>query len=155
MNENAQSQASTGNHLLISAYGTYPNSPLLIVSRRISEAGCNLLDTRLSTVGRDVSLIALAAGSWDGIVKLESLLSRIERENQFKIAYYRTGPKPMQSNMLPYLVEVVAALPGKSTKILDAPLLVTGGLVLSSSLWSSRCRPGCWISASPFPSPPP
>ena len=109
MNENVQPQASSGNHLLISAYGTYPNSPLLIVSRRISEAGCNLLDTRLSTVGRDVSLIALAAGSWDGIVKLESLLGRIERENQFKITYYRTGPKPMQSNILPYLVEVVAA----------------------------------------------
>jgi glycine cleavage system transcriptional repressor len=109
LNENAQPQTSTGNHLLISAYGTYPNSPLLIVSRRISEAGCNLLDTRVSTVGRDVSLVALAAGSWDGIVKLESLLGRIERENQFKIAYYRTGPKPMQSNMLPYLVEVVAA----------------------------------------------
>jgi glycine cleavage system transcriptional repressor len=109
LNENVQPQASSGNHLLISAYGTYPNSPLLIVSRRISEAGCNLLDTRLSTVGRDVSLVALAAGSWDGIVKLESLLGRIERENQFKITYYRTGPKPMQSNILPYLVEVVAA----------------------------------------------
>lgn len=109
MNENATHAPLTGNHLLISAYSTYPNSPLLLVSRCISEASCNLIDTRLSTVGRDVSLIALATGSWDSIVKLESLLSRIEQEKNVKIAYYRTGPKPLQSNMLPYLVEVVAA----------------------------------------------
>ncbi|MBP7370240.1 MAG: glycine cleavage system protein R [Arenimonas sp.] len=109
LNENATHAPSTGNHLLISAYSTYPNSPLLLVSRCISEASCNLIDTRLSTVGRDVSLIALATGSWDSIVKLESLLSRIEQEKNVKIAYYRTGPKPLQSNMLPYLVEVVAA----------------------------------------------
>lgn len=109
LNEKATQSPSTGNHLLISAYNTYPNSPLLIVSRCISEASCNLIDTRLSTVGRDVSLIALATGTWDSIVKLESLLSRIENEKQLKISYYRTGPKPLQSNMLPYLVEVVAA----------------------------------------------
>ena len=109
LNENAMQPPSTGNHLLVSAYSTYPESPLLTVSRCISESGCNLIDTRLSTVGRDVSLIALATGSWDGIVKLELLLSRIESEKKLKIAYYRTGPKPQQSNMLPYLVEVVAA----------------------------------------------
>ena len=109
LNENATQSPSTGNHLLVSAYSTYPQSPLLTVSRCISESGCNLIDTRLSTVGRDVSLIALATGSWDAIVKLESLLSRLGSEKQLKIAYYRTGPKPQQSNMLPYLVEVVAA----------------------------------------------
>ncbi|MEY3372184.1 MAG: hypothetical protein RLZZ537_652, partial [Pseudomonadota bacterium] len=70
---------ASGNHLLISAYSTYPNSPLLMVSRRISESGCNLVDTRLATVGRDVSLVALATGSWDSIVKLESLLAKFER----------------------------------------------------------------------------
>lgn len=99
----------SGNHLLISAYSTYPNSPLLMVSRRISESGCNLVDTRLATVGRDVSLVALATGSWDSIVKLESLLGKFEREHDIKLAFYRTGPKPVQSNLLPYLVEVVAA----------------------------------------------
>ena len=109
MNVNASTPPVSGNHLLISATSTYPISPLLAVSRRISESGCNLVDTRLSTVGRDVSLVALATGSWDSIVKLESLLEKIPPVDAIKIAFYRTGPKPAQSNLLPYLVEVVVA----------------------------------------------
>ena len=97
------------NYLLINAFATHPESPLLSVSRRISEAGCNLVDARLSTVGRDVSVIALALGSWDAIAKLESSFSRLEREEGMRLFYYRTGPKPLQSNLLPYIVEVVAA----------------------------------------------
>ena len=97
------------NYLLINAFNTHPESPLLSISRRITEAGCNLVDARLSTVGRDVSVIALALGSWDAIAKLESSLSRLEREEGMRLFYYRTGPKPLQSNLLPYIVEVVAA----------------------------------------------
>ena len=79
------------------------------MTRRISDSGCNLVDARLSTVGRDVSVIALAVGSWDAVAKLEAMLTRLEREEGFKLVWYRTGPKPMQSNLLPYIVEVVAA----------------------------------------------
>ena len=53
----------TENHLLINAYTTHPESPLLSVTRRIADSGCNLVDARLSTVGRDVSVTTLATGS--------------------------------------------------------------------------------------------
>ena len=101
--------ATNENHLLISAYTTHPQSPLLAVTRRIADSGCNMVDARLSTVGRDVSVIALAVGSWDAVAKLEAQLTRLEREEGFKLVWYRTGPKAMQSNLLPYIVEVVAA----------------------------------------------
>src|SRR5690606_10036895 len=101
--------APTENHLLINAYTTHPRSPLLAVSRRIADSGCNLVDTRLSTVGRDVSVTALATGSWDAVAKLEAMLSRLEREEGLKLVWYRTGAKPVQSNLLPYIVEVVAS----------------------------------------------
>ncbi len=101
--------APTENHLLINAYTTHPRSPLLAVSRRIADSGCNLVDTRLSTVGRDVSVTALATGSWDAVAKLEAMLSRLEREEGLKLVWYRTGAKPIQSNLLPYIVEVVAS----------------------------------------------
>ena len=65
--------AANENHLLISAYTTHPQSPLLSVSRRISDSGCNLVDARLTTVGRDVSVTALAVGSWDAVAKLEAM----------------------------------------------------------------------------------
>jgi glycine cleavage system transcriptional repressor len=97
------------NHLLINAYTTHPESPLLSVTRRIADSGCNLVDARLSTVGRDVSVTALAIGSWDAVAKLEAMLTRLEREESLKLVWYRTGAKVVQSNLLPYIVEVVAA----------------------------------------------
>ena len=65
------------NHLLINAYTTHPRSPLLAVTRRIADSGCNLVDTRLATVGRDVSVTALATGSWDAVAKLETMLGKL------------------------------------------------------------------------------
>ena len=97
------------NHLLINAYTTHPESPLLPVTRRIADSGCNLVDARLSTVGRDVSVTALAVGSWDAVAKLEAMMTRLEREEGLKLVWYRTGAKVVQSNLLPYIVEVVAA----------------------------------------------
>lgn len=97
------------NHLLINAYTTHPESPLLAVTRRIADSGCNLVDARLATVGRDVSMTALAVGSWDAVAKLEAMLGRLEREDHLKLVWYRTAAKQIQSNLLPYIVEVVAA----------------------------------------------
>lgn len=110
MNELAARQATPENFLLINAYSTHPRSPLLPVSRRINDSGCNLLDARLATVGRDVSVTLLATGSWDAIAKLEAILGRLEREETgIRLNCSRTGPKPVQSNLIPYVVEVVAA----------------------------------------------
>ena len=97
------------NHLLINAYTTHPESPLLSVTRRIADSGCNLVDSRLATVGRDVSMTALATGSWDAVAKLEAMLGRLDREEGLKLNWYRTAAKVSQSNLLPYIVEVVAA----------------------------------------------
>ena len=97
------------NHLLINAYTTHPESPLLSVTRRIADSGCNRVDSRLATVGRDVSMTALATGSWDAVAKLEAMLGRLDREEGLKLNWYRTAAKVSQSNLLPYIVEVVAA----------------------------------------------
>jgi glycine cleavage system transcriptional repressor len=83
--------------------------PLLSVTRRIADSGCNLVDARLATVGRDVSVTALATGSWDSVAKLEAMLTRLEREEGLKLVWYRTAAKQAQSNLLPYIVEVIAA----------------------------------------------
>jgi glycine cleavage system transcriptional repressor len=79
------------------------------VRNQVHDPGCNPADARLSTVGRDVSVTALATGSWDSVAKLEAMLTRLEREEGLKLVWYRTGPKALQSNLLPYVVEVVAA----------------------------------------------
>ena len=60
MNDPTARPSQNENHLFINAYSTHPASPLLSVSRRIADSGCNLVDARLTTVGRDVSVAALA-----------------------------------------------------------------------------------------------
>ncbi|WP_407352200.1 glycine cleavage system protein R [Luteimonas sp. R10] len=136
--DTASRPAPNENHLLINAYTTHPQSPLLTVSRRIADSGCNLVDARLSTVGRDVSVTALATGSWDAVAKLEAMLTRLDREEGLKLIWYRTGAKPVQSNLLPYVVEVVAAdKPGILFQLAD--FFDRQGITIES-LHSSRYR---------------
>lgn len=136
--DTASRPAPNENHLLINAYTTHPSSPLLSVSRRIADSGCNLVDARLSTVGRDVSVTALATGSWDAVAKLEAMLSRLDCEDGLKLIWARTGPKPLQSNLLPYVVEVVAAdKPGILFQLAD---FFDRQSITIESLHSSRYR---------------
>ena len=95
MTDTAARPSPNENHLLINAYSTHPQSPLLAVTRRIADSGCNLVDTRLATVGRDVSVTALATGSWDAVAKLETMLTKLEREEGITLVWYRTGTKPV------------------------------------------------------------
>lgn len=126
------------NHLLINAYTTHPASPLLAVTRRIADSGCNMADARLSTVGRDVSVTALAVGSWDAVAKLEAMLTRLEREDGLKLNWYRTAAKTLQSNLLPYIVEVIAAdKPGILYQLAD---FFDGQGITIESLHSQRYR---------------
>ena len=120
LNDPTPRPTTNENHLLINAFTTHPQSPLLQVTRRVADSGCNMLDARLSTVGRDITLTALAVGSWDAIAKLESSLSRLEREDGLKLMWYRTGDKQVQTDLLPYIVEVVAAdKPGITFQLAD------------------------------------
>jgi glycine cleavage system transcriptional repressor len=138
LSDSPQRPNTNENYLLINAFATHPESPLLSVSRRIADSGCNLVDARLATVGRDVSVLALAMGSWDAVAKLESALSRLEREEGFRLVWYRTGTKVPQSNLLPYIVEVVAAdKPGILFQLAD--FFDKQGITIES-LHSSRYR---------------
>ena len=109
MTDTAPRPAANENFLLISAFAAHAKSPLVAIAKRVADCGCNLTESRVATLGQDISVLALAQGPWDAIAKLESALSRLEREDGLRLNYYRTGPKPTQSNLLPYVVEVVAA----------------------------------------------
>ena len=107
--DNAPRPAANENYLLISAFAAASHSPLVAISKRISDCGCNLAEARVAALGSDLSVLALAQGSWDAIAKLETALARLERDGGFRLTHFRTGAKEQQSNLLPYVVEVVAA----------------------------------------------
>lgn len=109
MTDSAQRPLSNENFLLISAFAPHPKSPLVAITKRIADCGCNLAESRVAALGLDISVQVLVQGPWDAIAKLESALTRLERDDQLRLTFYRTGPKATQPNLLPYLVEVVAA----------------------------------------------
>jgi len=109
LSDTAPRPATNENYLLISAFTAAAQSPLVAVSKRISDCGCNLAEARVATLGREVCVQALAQGSWDAIAKLETALARLDRDGELRITHFRTGPKQLQSNLLPYVVEVIAA----------------------------------------------
>ncbi len=96
-------------HLLIQTVSPATHSPLLALAKRIADAGCNLVDSRVSTVGSDTSVVLLAQGAWDAIAKLENALTRIGRDEEVRLTHYRTQPRDAQTHLLPYLVEVIAS----------------------------------------------
>src|SRR5690606_11018929 len=107
--DSATRPTTNENYLLISAFAAAAQAPLVAISKRIADAGCNLAEARVSALGAELSVIALAQGSWDAIAKLENALARFERDGDMRLSHFRTGPKPMQPELLPYVVEVVAA----------------------------------------------
>ena len=129
---------SNENYILVTATATQPTTALLPLTKRISECGCNVIESRLSTLGQDVVIACLAVGPWDAIAKLESGIARLERDEGLKVGVVRTGPKGQQSNMLPYVVEVVSAdKPGVLYQL--AEFFATRGITVEQ-LTSSRYR---------------
>ncbi len=105
----AANRTSADNQLLIQALTPASKSPLLALARRIADAGCNLSESRVSTIGTEVSLMLLASGAWDALAKLETALTKLARDESLRLVHYRTGPRENSAHLLPYLVEVVAA----------------------------------------------
>jgi glycine cleavage system transcriptional repressor len=105
----AANRTSADNQLLIQALATSSQSPLLALARRIADAGCNLSESRVSTIGTEISLMLLASGAWDALAKLETALTKLARDESLRLVHYRTGPRENSGHLLPYLVEVVAA----------------------------------------------
>lgn len=119
MNRSAP-RAGTDHQLLIQALTPASRSPLLALARRIADAGCNLADSRVSTIGADSSVMLLATGAWDAVAKLETALARLNRDDDLHLVHYRTDVREAASHLLPYLVEVVSAdRPGILVKLVE------------------------------------
>ncbi len=101
--------ASNENYLLVSAFGSPGRSPLVALSRRISDCGCNVVEARVATLGNELSVLVLAQGAWDAIAKLENALARLDRDGELRLTHFRTSARQPQATLLPYVVEVIAA----------------------------------------------
>ncbi|TQV77487.1 glycine cleavage system protein R [Aliikangiella marina] len=93
------------NHLVISAIA--PNRPGIAneITSLVTKCGCNILESKMKSMGDTFSLILMAAGEWNSIAKLEHTLPSKASSMQMTTMMQRTEiqqPKPE----LPYRVKI-------------------------------------------------
>jgi glycine cleavage system transcriptional repressor len=97
------------NHVLVTGVAPADSQALLQLTRRIAEAGLALIEARAAVLGSSTWIACFASGSWDAVAKLENALGRLERDEGIAFKLERSAPRALRGDLLPYLVEVVAA----------------------------------------------
>lgn len=96
------------NLLVITALGEDRPGIVNALSRTVAEAGCNIIDSRMTVLGGEFAIIQLVSGRWNELARLEGQLPVLGREQDLHVHWKRTTPARRSENLLPYNVEVVA-----------------------------------------------
>lgn len=78
------------------------------LSARITDAGCNIEESRMAVLGGQFALVMRVAGTWNALSKLEGQLESAGRELGLSIIHTRTREKARTAAAIPYQVDVVA-----------------------------------------------
>ncbi|MFA5626658.1 MAG: ACT domain-containing protein [Thiohalomonadaceae bacterium] len=101
-------QSTSQQHLIISALAEDRPGIINDLSLAITDAGCNILNSRMTVLGSAFAIMLRVQGSWSAIAKLETQLPGLQKKLILNIITRRAEEKEQQSSGLPYLVEVIA-----------------------------------------------
>jgi glycine cleavage system transcriptional repressor len=105
-------------YLAISAIGADRPGIADDLCKHAVHCGCNILDTRMTTLGTEFVANLLLSGAWSAIAKFEAGIPTFEKKNDLKINCRRTQPRSSQRDRLPYSIYIIAMeLPGIVQKI--------------------------------------
>lgn len=94
--------------MVITALGCDKSGLVSDLSHTILECGCDIEDSRMIALGGEFAIILQISGSWSAVAKLESSRASIERQLDMMLVCKRSSGQPVNKNLLPYTVEVVA-----------------------------------------------
>lgn len=100
---NNKSNAMT-QHLVITAMGTDRPGICNQVVHLVTQAGCNIIDSRIAMFGNEFTLIMLLSGSSNGIARVETTLPLLGQDQDLITIMKRTSPHNPLSNC--YTLEV-------------------------------------------------
>ena len=95
-------------YLVISALGQDRPGLVNELSMTILDAGCNIIDTRMTVLGGEFALLMMVSGPWNAVAKLETHLPTVQSRLGLSILSRRTEPRKPAADLLPYAVEVLA-----------------------------------------------
>ena len=94
--------------LVITASGEDQVGLVEKLSSRITEAGCNIEESRMAVLGGQFAVIMRVAGSWNALSKLEGQLESVGQQLGLTIIHERTRGKERGAAVIPYQIDVVA-----------------------------------------------
>ena len=74
----------------------------------IANRGCNILECRVHPVGDQFAATLLVGGNWSSLGRLETALPAIASELGLTAQCTRSAPRPDDTKMRPYAVEIIA-----------------------------------------------
>jgi len=95
-------------YLVISALGQDRPGIVRNLTRPLTDAGANILDSRMTILGGEFAILMMIEGSWDTIAKLESQLPALQQKLELTIQARRTSSQSQGESTLPYAVNVVS-----------------------------------------------
>ncbi|HEU0189550.1 MAG TPA: glycine cleavage system protein R [Gallionella sp.] len=94
-------------YLMITASGEDKVGLVDQLSSKITEAGCNIEESRMAVLGGQFALIMLISGPWNALSKLEGQMDTLGSKLGLTIIHNRTR-KRGRTQAAPYSVEVVS-----------------------------------------------
>lgn len=95
-------------YLVISALGHDRPGIVKNLTRPLTDAGANILDSRMTILGGEFAILMMLEGSWDTIAKLEAQLPGLQQKLELTITAKRTSSQPQEESTLPYAVNVIS-----------------------------------------------
>ena len=93
--------------LVVSVLGEDRPGTLHDLTRTVRDCGCNVVESRMTVLGSEFSMLLLACGNWNTITKLEATLPKLEQKLGLTVASRRTGERVPRHDLVPYAVDVV------------------------------------------------
>lgn len=100
-------QEKSRQFLAITALGSDRLDTARQLTRSISDAGCNVLESRMMHLASTFSMQMLISGGWDAIARLEQALPKLERELGVRFLSQRTERAASHADRVPYGVDAV------------------------------------------------
>ncbi len=96
------------NQLVVSALGSDRPGIVNQLAQLATDSGCNIDDSRMTTLGKEFAVIMLLSGEWNALAKLEHAIPRVAQKLGLTTMLKRTTPPDGSKSLLPYSVQVVA-----------------------------------------------
>lgn len=101
--------AAVEHYLVISLLSPKQASTAFEVTQACTQTGCNILSSRMNTLGEEISTVLLVAGNWGAVAKLEVALASLEKKLDNKIQVKRTTAlETQEGSWMSYTVQLIA-----------------------------------------------